>query len=96
MIEIVVADQGWVFIGNVCHDQARQIARAFLALGNEAILLENANCIRRWGTSQGLGELVNGPTENTILDPMGCVTVKNVLFTIEVNQDAWKHVINKN
>ena len=85
MIEIVVADQGWVFIGSVCHGYE-----------DGAIHLENASCIRRWGTSQGLGELINGPTEKTILDPMGRVDVKSVLFTIEVNQDAWKPVINKN
>ena len=89
MIEIVVADQGWVFIGNVIHGTERDIFDF-----EEWLFLENASCIRRWGTSQGLGELVNGPTEKTILDPMGDVTVVKVLFTINVNQDAWKHVIN--
>ena len=83
MIEIVVANQGWVFVGNVSE------------VNEAGMLMDNSHCIRVWGTSRGLGQLVNGPTEKTILDPMGSLRVKNVnvLFTMEVDQDAWKHVI---
>ena len=81
MIRIVVADQGWVLIGSVSE------------VSDEGILMENAHCIRVWGTSRGLGELVNGPTEKTILDHMGTLHIKSVLFTMEVSQDAWKPVI---
>jgi hypothetical protein len=80
MIQIVVADQGWVLVGNVSDYE-------------KVMLIENSHCIRVWGTSRGLGQLVNGPTEKTILDPMGTVRVKNVVFTMEVDQDAWEHVI---
>ena len=82
MIRIVVADQGWVFVGSV------------VSVSDEGILMENAHCIRVWGTSRGLGQLVNGPTEKTILDAMGTLHVKNILFTMEVDQDAWLNVIN--
>ena len=86
MIQIVVAPHGWVFVGSV-------------SAGNptlkEGCRLQNSHCIRTWGTSRGLGELVNGPTEKTILDPMGTMHVKNVLFTVEVDQDAWKPVISE-
>lgn len=87
MIQIVVADQGWVFVGIVSDGKS--------TLNEEGVLMENAKCIRVWGTSWGLGQLINGPTENTILDPMGCVKVKSVLFTMKVNQDAWKPVIGE-
>jgi hypothetical protein len=80
MIQIVVADQGWVLVGNVSDYE-------------KVMLIENSHCIRVWGTSRGLGQLVNGPTEKTILDPMGTVRVKNVVFTMEVDQESWKHVI---
>ena len=57
--------------------------------------MQNAHCIRVWGTSRGLGELVNGPTEKTILDPMGTLHLESVLFTMEVDQDAWKSVLGE-
>ena len=81
MIQIVVADQGWVFVGSVSD------------LDEEGMFIENSHCIRVWGTSRGLGQLVNGPTEKTILDPMGDVRVKNVVFTMDLDEDSWKHVI---
>ena len=85
MIEIVVADQGWVFVGNISDEDPRE--------EGGLCRMQNAHCIRVWGTSRGLGELQTGPTEKTILDPMGTLYVKNVLFTMDVDQDAWKNVI---
>ena len=83
MIQIVVADQGWVFVG-----------RVVLTPNEEGeCRMQNAHCIRVWGTSRGLGELINGPTEKTILDEMGTLYVRSVLFTMDVDQDAWKNVI---
>ena len=83
MIQVVVADQGWVFVG-----------RVVLTPNEEGeCRLQNAHCIRVWGTSRGLGELINGPTEKTILDEMGTLYVRSVLFTMDVDQDAWKNVI---
>lgn len=58
--QIVVLDRGFVYVGNVTeHD--------------EHIIIENARNIRKWGTSNGLGELRNGPLNATILDDCGTV-----------------------
>jgi hypothetical protein len=62
---IVVVTNGFVFMGEVTkHDGYMQI--------------DNADCIRKWGTSHGLGEIAaHGPTKDTILDPTGVVEVLN-------------------
>lgn len=49
MKQIVIAQRGWVFVGDVERTE------------NE-VVIKNAKNIRRWGTSRGLGELAqNGP-----------------------------------
>ena len=54
---IVILQRGWVFIGNLSKQ------------GNQYFLTD-ANNIRKWGTTKGLGEIaLNGPTDKTILDP---------------------------
>lgn len=58
---IIVADRGWVFVGD-CTDE-----------DDGSVTIRNAKNIRRWGTSSGLGELVNGPLENTKVDDYGTV-----------------------
>lgn len=60
-LRIVVADRGWVFVGN-CegHDDG-------------SVTIKNARNIRVWGTTRGLGELVNGPLQGTKHDPYGTV-----------------------
>lgn len=55
---IVVMDRGWVYVGVV-------------TIRGDNVLLTNARNIRKWGTTKGLGELVNGPTPSTVLDPVG-------------------------
>lgn len=76
---IVVADQGFVSVGD-------------LTIG-ERYVLTNERTIRRWGTTEGLGELVvKGPLSNTILDsvvPVKEFERKAVLFFIPI-QDASK------
>lgn len=58
---IVVLDRGFVYAGNV-------------AIDGDWCVITGANCVRRWGTSKGLGELAaNGPLKNTALDPAGTV-----------------------
>lgn len=77
--EIVVLQRGWVAIGTFyqCGDQCR---------------LENASVIRLWGTTKGLGELVNGPTSKTVLDPCGTLKFHEltIVTRMEVNQEKWK------
>lgn len=58
---IIVADRGWIFVGQ-CEDHE-----------DGTITLRNARNIRIWGTSKGLGELVNGPLSGTRHDDYGTV-----------------------
>lgn len=60
-VRIVVADRGWVFVGN-CQDHA-----------DGSVTITNCRNIRKWGTSTGLGELVNGPKSGTVADNYGTV-----------------------
>lgn len=52
---IVILDAGFVYVGQCV------MAEGFL-------LISNARCIRRWGTTKGLGELRDGPTKETQID----------------------------
>ena len=56
MIKITEFDCRWVYVGETTIEDGFYIIR------------RGAN-IRYWGTSQGLGQLVKGPTEKTKLDP---------------------------
>ncbi len=55
---IVVLDRGFVYVGDVSRE-------------GDFIIISNAKNIRKWGTTRGLGELVNGPLTSTVLDPVG-------------------------
>ena len=50
---IIAADRGWVFVGD-CTDN-----------DDGSVTIKNALNIRKWGTTKGLGQLDNGPLENT-------------------------------
>jgi hypothetical protein len=79
-LKIVVLQRGWVYIGR------------FSRIGDDC-KLSDASCIRVWGTTKGLAELVNGPTKSTVLDKcLGLVEFDylTVCFTISVNADKWK------
>ena len=65
-MRIIVADRGWVFVGD-CVDNE-----------DGSVTIYNAQNIRRWGTTRGLGELINGPTQNTKYDPYGTVKTKPI------------------
>jgi hypothetical protein len=58
--QIVVLDRGFVYVGKV------QIVDQF-------VNITEARNVRVWGTTNGLGELVNGPTKDTKLDQVGNV-----------------------
>jgi hypothetical protein len=78
-IKIVVLQRGWVYIGR------------FERNGNDC-KLHNAYCIRVWGTTKGLQELVNGATSSTKLDKCeGIVEFDwlTVIHTITVNKSKW-------
>ena len=78
-IKIVVLQRGWVYIGRFERD------------GNDC-KLHNASCIRTWGTTKGLAELVNGATSSTKLDKCDGVVEFDwltVVHTITVDQSKW-------
>ena len=61
--EIIIAPEGWVFIGEVTKE------------GTD-LVVTNASCIRRWGTTAGLGEIaVKGVTPDTVLDFVGDIRI---------------------
>lgn len=81
-IKIVVLQRGWIYIGR------------FSRNGNDC-KLNNAYCIRTWGTTKGLQELVNGATSNTKLDKCeGIVEFDwlTVIHTITVKETAWSNI----
>lgn len=81
-IKIVVLQRGWVYIGR------------FSRIGNDC-KLANAFCIRTWGTTKGLQELVNGATSSTKLDKCeGLVEFDwlTVIHTITVNASKWTNI----
>lgn len=78
-IRIVILQRGWVFVGEYSKD-------------GEDCKLENACCIRKWGTTKGLGELaVEGPRPETKLDPAPTVEFHQltVVATIKCQESAW-------
>ena len=82
MIRIVIGQRGWVWVGRYAED-------------GDQVVLTDARCIRRWGTSKGLGELVSGPTKTTVLDPAGTVTLHRlgVVASYEADVAAWGKVL---
>ena len=81
-IAIVVLDRGFVYVGRVTVD-------------GDWCLIADAKNIRFWGTTKGLGELVNGPTAATKLDAVGNVRapLRAVISIIDASADAWNTVL---
>ncbi len=75
---IVVLDRGFVYAGQVTID-------------GDWCVITNARNIRRWGTTRGLGELVDGPLKDTVLDPVGTVRapMRAVISVIDARADKW-------
>ena len=77
--KIVVLDRGFVYVGDVSWS------------GDNCIIRNGAN-IRRWGTTQGLGELaIRGPQTNTALDPVMtvCAPRRAVIHTLDTDASLW-------
>ena len=77
-IKIVVLDRGFVYIGSVKID-------------GDFVVITGAKNIRVWGTTKGLGELINGPLSGTKLDAAGVVRapVRALILLIDVEQSKW-------
>ncbi len=75
---IVVLDRGFVYIGDT-------------EIEDNWLVMKNARNIRIWGTTKGLGELVNGPLKETKLDIVGNLRapIRAVIHIIDVNDAKW-------
>ena len=81
-VQIVIAPRGWVFVGYT-HETEKHL------------VIERANVIRVWGTTKGIGELINGPLKDTKLDSCGTTRIPlgAVLAQIDVEEKAWQSKI---
>ena len=81
---IVIAQRGWVFVGDYDHT-------------DRSVILSNAKTVRNWGTEHGLGQLEGGPLSGTVLDMAGTVRLHplQVIATIDVDAQAWKAPLKK-
>ena len=79
---IVVLDRGFVYVGKV-------------TVEDDWCIITNAKNIRVWGTTNGLGELVNGPTRTTKLDAVGNVRapMRAVISIIDASDEKWKSAL---
>ena len=78
--QIVVLNRGWVVIGDYSED-------------GDTCLLENASVIRKWGTTQGLGELAEkGKLPDTVLDASPDIRFNKLTMVarMDVNMKNWK------
>lgn len=78
-IRIVILQRGWVYVGE------------WNRRGDEC-WLDNAKCIRSWGTTNGLGEIAEGgPTSSTKLEPTPTVRFHRlcVVASIDCNSSKW-------
>lgn len=79
-LKICILQRGWIFVGKYYEE-------------GENCRLEEASCIRSWGTSKGLGELAeNGPLSSTKFDPSPTVRFHKlgIVATIDCNTKKWK------
>ena len=78
--QIVILNRGWVVIGN------------YYEKGDDCTLTD-ASVIRKWGTTQGIGELAEkGKLPDTVLD--SCPNVHfhkaTMVARMDVNESNWK------
>jgi hypothetical protein len=79
-VALVIADRGHVWVGEVETD-------------GEWCIVRRANVVRQWGTTRGLGEIAHGgPTQKTVLDPIGEVRVvmHAVIAVVPCEGARWK------
>lgn len=77
--QIAILDRGFVYVGNV-------------EVAGDWLVISDAQNVRRWGTTKGLGELAaKGPQARTELDPAGTVRapLRAVIGLIACEASAW-------
>ena len=78
---ILVLQRGWVIVGR------------YVERGDECCLYDAA-VIRRWGTTKGLGELIDGPTPSTTLDKCGEVRAHKLSVVLHlIASKKWETVL---
>lgn len=79
-LKIVVLQRGWVLIGRLEQVETKCV-------------LHNAQVIRRWGTTKGLGELaLEGKKKDTLLDPTHGVVEFDILtmvLSLSAKESVW-------
>ena len=79
---IYMMERGFVIVGRKIGDDG-----PFVILGDCA-------CVRRWGTSKGIGQLAaEGPLRETILDPQPegtCLRLSHCMEMIPCNPQRWE------
>jgi hypothetical protein len=78
--KILVLNRSWNVVGDVETD-------------GDFYLIFNGSVIRRWGTTNGIGELaMNGPLPETVLDsiPLMKAHKDQVIFTLNCDESKWK------
>lgn len=78
-LQIAVLERGFVYVGN-CQ------------IEGSTLIITNARCVRRWGTTAGLAQLANsGPTKDTKLDAACTVRapVTALIHQIDCDPAAW-------
>ena len=78
-LRIAVLDRGFVYVG-MCH------------VHHSVLVITAAQCVRRWGTQNGLGQLAtSGPTAETKLDATGTIRapLTALIHLIDCTPDAW-------
>lgn len=76
---IAVLERGFVYVGQC-------------SIWNDWLTIEGARCVRRWGTTQGLGQLAaEGPTPKTVLDAPGTIEapLNSVIHLIRCTPEHW-------
>lgn len=85
-VNIYVMERGFVLVGTPRPAQPGEDPLR--------IVLEKCAVVRRWGTTQGLGELaVKGPLAGTILDPEPPgvkLGVRAIYREIPCDEEAWR------
>jgi len=81
-IQIVILQRGWVAVGR-------------FAQSDSDCTLTDAKIIRRWGTTRGIGELIDGPLKNTVLDPAGTLRFHEltIVARLQVDAVAWEKAL---
>lgn len=73
--QLLVLDRGFVYYGKN------------VSISGDMVSVSGAKNIRKWGTTKGLVELINGPLKETVVDDTGDILVplKAVIHFIKCN-----------